>query len=116
MIKATFLYETQERIGSFRISGHAGYADRGQDIICAGVSGVALAIINSLDLHYPSELESIQQEGLIECKIDYDRLNTFDQEIVARLMEVVRLACEGIRDAYGEEYIELLLIGGNSDD
>ena len=38
------------------ISGHAGYADAGKDIVCAGVSAVVTGGINALE----SEIESIK--------------------------------------------------------
>ena len=31
-----------------RISGHAGYAPHGQDIVCAGVSAIAMALLDHL--------------------------------------------------------------------
>ena len=30
----------------FRIEGHAGYADEGEDIICAGISVLAINFVN----------------------------------------------------------------------
>lgn len=45
--------------GGITISGHAGYAEAGQDIVCAGISTLAQTLIQSI-------------EDLTEDKIQYD--------------------------------------------
>ena len=44
------------------ISGHAGYAEKGADIVCAGVSALAQTLIESV-------------EALTEDKIEYELLD-----------------------------------------
>lgn len=41
---------------SLRITGHAGYAPRGQDIVCAAVSGIAFAL-----QEYLNELNAVEE-------------------------------------------------------
>ena len=31
------------------VKGHAGYADKGEDIVCAGVSAIIFGLMNALD-------------------------------------------------------------------
>ncbi len=47
MIKACFQKKNNLFV-SFNISGHAGYAEKGQDIVCAAVSSAVQTIINSI--------------------------------------------------------------------
>ena len=48
MIKAVFSREGERLIG-VRITGHSGYADHGSDIVCAAVSVLGCACVNSLE-------------------------------------------------------------------
>ena len=47
MIKVTFLRHEDEYRG-FVISGHSGYADEGEDIVCSAVSSAAYMTANTL--------------------------------------------------------------------
>ena len=48
MIHAVFFRES-ERFTGFRASGHSGYAEHGSDIVCAAVSVLGCACVNSLE-------------------------------------------------------------------
>ncbi|MGE6629077.1 ribosomal-processing cysteine protease Prp [Bacillus sp. NPDC077027] len=49
MINATITRSTSdESITSFRMTGHAEYAEKGQDLVCAGVSAVVFGSVNSI--------------------------------------------------------------------
>ena len=47
MIKAR-IYRKNQKICGFEISGHAGYAAAGEDIVCAAVSSAALMAANTI--------------------------------------------------------------------
>lgn len=49
MIKVTIYQSSEEEITGFFIQGHAGYAERGSDIVCAAVSVLAQNTVNSID-------------------------------------------------------------------
>ena len=53
------LIEITQKNGSITISGHAGYAEHGKDIVCAGVSMLIQTLIESF-------------ENLTTDKIKYD--------------------------------------------
>ena len=42
MIKAKFYYDSERGYLKMRIRGHASYAPRGEDLVCAAVSGLAV--------------------------------------------------------------------------
>lgn len=46
------------------INGHADYAKKGSDIVCAGVSALTIALVHTLD--------ALQDEGKVESKMDID--------------------------------------------
>ena len=47
MIRATF-YKKGKLLNGFEINGHSGYADEGEDIICASVSSAAYMTANTV--------------------------------------------------------------------
>lgn len=49
MISVRFNYDSSDRITGFDISGHAGLADSGYDIICSAVSALAINTVNSIE-------------------------------------------------------------------
>ncbi len=49
MIRARLWRNGDKRFTGFEISGHAGYADEGSDIVCAAVSILATTCANSLE-------------------------------------------------------------------
>ena len=46
------------------INGHADYAKKGSDIVCAGVSALTIALVHTLD--------DLQDEGKVENKMNID--------------------------------------------
>ena len=48
MIKAKF-YRKNNKIFGFKIVGHAGYADEGEDIVCSAVTILVINTINALE-------------------------------------------------------------------
>ena len=56
-------------ITSLEISGHAGSAESGKDLVCAAVSGITFGLLNALD-----ELTDVKKmtvgDNLIQVKVD----------------------------------------------
>lgn len=49
MITAKFKHDEYGNIYSYEITGHSGYAEAGEDIICAAVSVLAIETVNSIE-------------------------------------------------------------------
>ena len=88
----------------FNCIGHSGYADAGEDIVCAAISVLVINTINSLDVLADEELKVVTDEdaGLIDCRFtksinDKSRL----------LLDSMILGLREIRKQYGKTYIEL---------
>ncbi|MGN0643306.1 MAG: ribosomal-processing cysteine protease Prp [Huintestinicola sp.] len=54
MIKAVF-FRKNGQLSGFDLSGHAGYADRGYDIVCASVSSAAQLVMNTVTEHFKAD-------------------------------------------------------------
>jgi uncharacterized protein YsxB (DUF464 family) len=50
MITVHVRRRTSGDVEQITINGHAGYADPGQDIVCAAVSGISLGMINAIEI------------------------------------------------------------------
>lgn len=62
------------------VDGHAGYADPGKDIVCAGVSVLALTLIESLEEFTEDRITHVVHDGHI--RIDYKDLSERGQLLV----------------------------------
>ena len=69
MITATF-YHRNQRLMGVSVSGHAGYADAGQDVICASVSASVQLTANLLTEIYQLLAEIAVEENCISISVD----------------------------------------------
>ncbi|SFP93730.1 hypothetical protein SAMN02910358_00167 [Lachnospiraceae bacterium XBB1006] len=90
-------------ISGFHFSGHAGFAESGKDIVCAGISALVLTTINSIetftDEHFTCEVEEASgdvQFSLIDIPGEKARL----------LLDSLVLGVTGIQETY-KQYITL---------
>lgn len=79
-----------QAIRSFRISGHAGFADSGEDVVCAAVSVLVINAINSCEALLGDEPDVKETEEELLC-----RLRNFDSERVQLLFQSM---VYGLRD------------------
>lgn len=87
------------------ISGHAGYAEHGHDIVCAGVSALAFALLGYLE-EYEDEVEELDgpivENGsvYISCK---------GNENIATAFQVVVGGLKQISNSYSD-YVEIQIV------
>jgi len=66
MIDARVQRSREGRVIGFTVTGHAGYAERGKDVVCAAVSALAQAAVLGLErLGLEPEVE--MSEGCLKC-------------------------------------------------
>ncbi len=68
MIKIKLNYE-DDFIKSFKITGHADFADYGKDIVCASVSSIAITSVNLAISFDSNSIEYNLKEGFIDVKV-----------------------------------------------
>ena len=81
MLKVTFTEKGRKL--SLRLEGHAGYAEHGNDIVCASASILAYtlaSIVGSLD-DVKANIEIASGDSLIECECESDE--TFNKVLDA---------------------------------
>lgn len=85
----------------FTIDGHAGYADEGQDIVCAAVSALVINAINSIEKFTEDAFTCDCRDGQISSwEFTSDVSSATDL-----LMDSLMLGLENIRKSYGDEYL-----------
>ena len=56
-----------DSFAGFRMTGHAGYADPGYDVVCAGASALAVNAVNSIEVLAGDEAVCEEDEGYLAC-------------------------------------------------
>jgi hypothetical protein len=101
MISITINRSESESIQSFIISGHAFFADRGKDIVCAGASAVSIGAINAVHAITGVTPEIEQGDGFLRCVVP-DKLPEDINEKVQLLLEGMIVSLQTIEEEYGE--------------
>lgn len=109
MIKVTFKKNKDNEIVAFEISGHAGYADNGFDIVCAGVSALAINTINSIEqLAKYKPIIDIEEDlgGFLYCEVLYD-LAPKQKEMTEILLNSLVIGLTDLQESY-PDFIEII--------
>ena len=94
MTKITIFRNHDGEYLGFDCLGHAGYADEGEDIVCAGIS--------ALFTDEPCETDADEDDG--EIRLRFTSPAGHDAGL---LMQSLVLGLQGIQNTYGNDYIIL---------
>ena len=86
----------------FTSKGHAGYAEEGQDIVCAAVSALVITTVNALDAYTDDRFILESDAGYVHWK--------FTESISDRgtlLMDTLTLGLTEIQNSYDKKYLRL---------
>ncbi|MCQ6273534.1 ribosomal-processing cysteine protease Prp [Bacillus sp. V3B] len=102
MINITIHRNESELIQSFTMSGHALFADHGQDIVCAGASAISFGSINAVH-ELTGIIPHIEQsdDGFLSCIIP-EKISEDVQEKVQLLLKGMVISLQTIEEQYGE--------------
>ena len=53
----------------FEETGHTGYGEAGEDVLCAALSAMTMLIVNTVEVAYASDVEYDVNEGATEIKV-----------------------------------------------
>jgi hypothetical protein len=102
MITVTFVRSAaNRRIVSFAVSGHADYAKRGRDIVCAGVSAVTVGTVNAIEAVAGVALPASMRDGWVQSDIPMQADSSVDER-VQLLLEGMAVMIDTIRQSYGK--------------
>ncbi|WP_409297460.1 ribosomal-processing cysteine protease Prp [Peribacillus sp. SCS-26] len=109
MINVIFDHGADGRISSFTMSGHANFAEPGQDIVCAGASAVSFGTVNAIMALTGVEPE-IDMEGgggFLKCAIP-GALPEAAAEKIQLLLEAMLISMQTIERDY-DEYMKVIV-------
>ena len=59
-----------QQIVGLHISGHAGFAEYGKDLVCAGVSSIAVGLLNAIDIVANDTCTLSMSHGDVSIKVN----------------------------------------------
>ena len=92
MIRAEF-NESKGILKGFKISGHAGYAESGSDVVCAAVSSSVQLTVNLLS-EFDCEPQVSAAGDTVDCRI------TASANTASAMLEQLKLHFEAILEEY----------------
>ena len=70
MIKFTTVLNTDGSIRRFTVDGHSGFAESGEDIVCAAVSSTVWMTINGIEKQNLARLSYEERDGFVDCIVE----------------------------------------------
>ena len=106
MTKVTFYQNSENQCVGFTSEDHAGYAQEGKDIVCAGISALVINTINSIEEFTDDPFTCDCRDGMIESWEFTNDLSAATE----LLMDSLMLGLTNIVEAYGEEYLKVEMV------
>jgi uncharacterized protein len=108
MIKVVIERHLDQTFSLLEMEGHAGFDERGKDIVCAGVSAVVFGTLESIEKLSMVKLAPITnaKEGSLEVKFPVFFQRKADKLTVQTLLEGLLISLRKIEETYGQ-YIEV---------
>ena len=103
MITVTVLKKDGE-FNKIESRGHAGFAEKGQDIICAAVSALMVNTVNSIDSFTEDIIHVISEEGYLS--LEFIVGPSKDSKL---LIDSLMLGLSQIQDSYDRAYLKVLV-------
>lgn len=105
MITVELFLDENEQLRSFRISGHAGAAPYGEDIVCSAISVLSQTAVVGLE-HFLSIPPTIEvQDGFLRCTLP-EKLNSKEKEVAQVILKTMALGLKALKPNY-EKYFKL---------
>lgn len=101
MIEVTFYTNQEDRIWSFCIHGHAGYAPEGEpDIVCAAVSALSLNTVNGLEAFSSDPFRyEINEDGFLSAEVEAVREGRGSPQ-TDLILNLLRLGLQSVSETY----------------
>ena len=96
------IFKNGSEVTGFRVSGHSGYKDAGEDIVCAAISVLAVNTINSIEVFTNDDPNIEDGDGLLDV-----RFNGSCSDSSKLLVDSFLLGVKGVIDEYGTEFVRL---------
>lgn len=105
-----FLNEAQ-KIMSFTVKGHAGYAESGADIVCAAVTTAVMTAVNGLTDVARISADVSAEEGFVSCRLP-ETLSNAERHDADLLLDSMLLTLENLAAQYAA-YVKICVQSAN---
>lgn len=105
MIKVIVLRDTDGKFKSIEVSGHAGFADYGKDIVCAGVSALIETCILGFENVAGFKPRVVKEEGYLTLEIP-DNIPDDTRKKAGIIAETILLGLKDVSESY-PEYVRM---------
>ncbi len=95
------VYRKNQDIVKYTVSGHTGYGEAGEDIVCAAVSALCQAALNGLTDVIGISAGFEVREGYLECVIP-ERLSEDTRRDADILLKTLLLSLKNLEEQYGD--------------
>lgn len=102
MIRITVFRDTDGLVKGLTYSGHAGYGEEGQDIICSAVSALTLNMANSVEAFTDDPFEGHIDEEQGGFSFHFTSGISRESKL---LMDSLLLGLASIQESYGNDYV-----------
>lgn len=104
MIKVTIYRNSDQSYQGFECIGHAGFAPKGEDIVCAGVSALVINTVNSIASFTGVKFSADSEEETGKLTVRFEEAANHDTML---LMRSLVLGLQEIQSNYGNKYMKL---------
>ena len=87
----------------FQETGHSGYADAGQDIVCAALSAMTMLVINTIEISFASDVEYTIDEDTTDVTVTVPSVLDSSPD-----NETKRFAVSGLIQGYFMQLMDML--------
>lgn len=95
------IYRKDKDIVKYMISGHTGFDEAGQDIVCAAVSTLGISTINGLTEVNKISVGCEIRDGYLECVLP-ENLSEEERKNSNILLETLFLSLKNLEEQYGK--------------
>ena len=101
------LFRSEQGARGFAVSGHAGYADAGQDIVCAAVTSAVQLTANAITEVLSVDAEVGQSEATITLSLSESQRNEKTDAFLQAFALHISLLAESYPQAISYSYLEV---------
>lgn len=98
MIRIEIYRTLQGEINGFQVKGHAGMAEKGQDIVCAAVSVLTQTVVLGLTKYLGLQPKVKRKDGYLACLLS--QREQIETDTVQAIFETMALGLEEIVGQY----------------
>jgi uncharacterized protein YsxB (DUF464 family) len=100
--------DSDRSIRAVIVEGHANFAERGKDLVCAGVSSVTVGTYNAICKLLDADINGEMESGKVYLEFPRQQDEALQQQLQL-LAESMLVMLETIQNAYGDfgKYIEI---------